>query len=153
MLNAQTSTTTTKQRMIALPVALLVASIGYFVPELRESGVALFLTAFLIGKLAPLVSRFVAYKEMDVLENLTLFLVAVRKDGGKAWRPFVGTILDAGEEGWGEGVASDGGLYDIQTGALVGSIRLKTSTPEQSREKMREFVQGLLEWKQGQEQE
>jgi hypothetical protein len=142
LLTANQSDTTKSQKMVALPVALAVALLGYFIPQLSENAVALTLVAGIVGLIAPSVSRFVAYKKADVKENLTLMLVSVRKLG-EAWYPFTGTMIDAGEEGWAQGLTSDGGVYEIVSGKLVDTIKLKGGTQEESEAKMKEFMDAI----------
>src|SRR5574343_925692 len=127
---AGASNSTWKQKIVALPVALVVATLGYFVPELFDDALQAALVGGLVGWLAPYVSRVIAYKSADCAENMLLMPVAVRVERSKAWRPIVGSLLDASEEGFSEGVMSDGKIYASKTGKHTGNVRPKTSSKE-----------------------
>lgn len=144
LVNASNSNTTSKQKLVAMPVALLVALLGYFIPELANDTIAFALVAAIIGWVAPYVSRFVAYRKADEKNNLVLMLVAVRENQAKAWHSFTGTLMDAGEEGnWKQGLTSDGAIYEIGTGKFVDTIKLKGSTLEESNAKMKQFMDAI----------
>ncbi len=138
---AKNSTTCEYQKMVALPVAVLVASLGYFIPELSESAVAFGLVAAIVGILAPYVSRFVGYKEDSL--NRGILLMAVKNEEDKAWRAFDGYIGNAKNEKWRYGVDQDGNVYDLLTGEQTGQIRLRGNSQEESNALMREFVAHL----------
>ena len=137
---ASGSNTTAKQKMVALPVALAIAGLGYFIPALADDAVAFALVAAAVGYVAPYVSRLIAHKTVD---NTTLMLVAVRMDEVTAWVPYTGTVLDAREEGYMHGCDSQGDVYALDDGVKAGTMRLKHSTQAESDETMRAFVKKL----------
>lgn len=144
LVNASNSNTTAKQKLVAMPVALVVALLGYFIPELADDTIAFALVAALVGYIAPYVSRFIAYQQADEKENMLLMLVAVRENQAKAWYSFTGTLVDAGEEGiWKQGLTSDGSIYEIGTGKFIDTIKLKGDTQEESNAKMKQFMDAI----------
>lgn len=140
---AANSSSTWKQKIVAVPVALVVAGLGYWMPELFDDALQVTVVAGLVGWLAPYVSRIIAFKEADEAENLLLMPVAVRENRAKAWRPFVGSLLDANAEGFGEGCMSDGKIYDSKTGKHTGNVRPKTSSVEDGNATWLRYKEGL----------
>ena len=141
---ATQSKTTKAQALVAFPVALLVAFIGFWVPELAADPVSFALTSAIIGVSAPIVSRLLAFKAADDSLNDFVMLTAVRYDAAKGWRPYTGSVLDAREEGCLQGLDSFGSIYDVQDGGKpIGTIRLQNCTTEQSNRAMRAFMSNL----------
>lgn len=128
---------TTKAQYVALLIAgVCVAAVGYFVPQVGDSDVAV----SLIVLAAPVVSRLLLYK--GKLEEKIDDISAVPPDAvcgwvkyafDSLWRPVDMTAMDAAQEGYKfAALQSDGREIDLETMSYTGQVLKPTRTPKDS---------------------
>jgi len=142
---ATQSSTTKAQWEVAFPVAIAVAALGVFIPDLQSDVVAQGLVIAAVALVSPLVARLLLYRENIPLspEVLSTAIVAARKDGADSWHELHGTVLDAQTEGYDLAVLESGSIIEIDTGAVIGAISRRTNTDEESRAIVKAWVQKI----------
>ena len=144
LVSATESRTTKAQVMVAFPVALCVALLGYMIPDLASDAVAFALVSAIIGFVGPLVSRYVAYKDTGpALNNWNVRVVGVRKDKAAAWKQCNKILLEAYVTDYYEAYDAEGNVYDVQTGEIIDVIKVKPGTQQDSDERMAAIVDAV----------
>lgn len=90
--------------LIALPLAILLAAVAMAFPGtwFSDTSFLLNILTILVASVGPLISRITAFaKHPDKMldTNETAYVCKARRRGDKSWHEFVGTVLDAYEEG------------------------------------------------------
>lgn len=114
------SHTTRAQYGVLVSVGVVVAALGYFMPDLANEAVA----AALVASIAPLVSRAILYRTKPDTTNDGVMLDRVKYKGDSAhfWSPFDDTMLAARNMGFGIGADVMGNVWDIKTGTMTGEV-------------------------------
>ncbi len=138
---AYQSRTTQAQMKYAIPIALVLAAVGYFVPAVADDAAAL----VLLDLLYPFARRILQYTEKKIpapevpLEEM---LVLVRKEHESVWHEYGMCINDARVEGWKWGVDFSERVIDLDTLTYTGETRPYIDDKERAagNEQVKDFV-------------
>ena len=139
------SNTTKEQWYVVIPVTLLVALVGFFLPEVADSKIAVGIVSAIIGVVGPLGSRYVGdrVKEPPLAEPVNPFFYKVKRHSDKSWKDFLGTRYDAILAGYTLGVDDEDNVWDIATCKIIGKHQRRAGTDEQSIGRIKQAVEHL----------
>jgi hypothetical protein len=116
---------TTKAQYTAILIAgVLLAAVGYFVPQVADNDVAVALIVLIV----PVISRLLLFRQKPNADNDIVMLAKVQQsdDARDWWEPWHDVLRIARELGYERGVDYDGAVWDVTTGERTGeTIRIE----------------------------
>lgn len=115
---------TTKAQYTAILIAgVLLAAVGYFLPQVADNDVAV----ALIVLITPVISRLLLFHKKPNTNNDIVMLAKVQQsdDARDWWEPWHDVLRTARELGYERGADYDGAVWDVTTGERTGeTIRM-----------------------------